>query len=502
MYTSQNELLSREKDNPEKPFVKLHLKDGDVVIFEQHWQFDSVQSRIIGYGQRYDFNRKVIATKRISIPLDSISLYETNKPIIDSETGRIIAISIMTGINVAIGVLCLTDPKACFGSCPTFYMNEHDYFHHSDAEGFTNAILPSMEYADIDALNNKPLNSSEFKLTMKNEAQETHCVNEVAILAAPRNKGEKIYHNHRNKFYLSDEIIPLYKAVSNEGDITNSLFLADQQERFSLTDEKNLNSKEEIVLEFNHAKALSDAGLILHFRQSLLTTYLFYNAMSLMGNEVSDVFNKLETSTRAKKKFDATTKILAGIDAYVWDENKQKWVFQDAFNETGPIAINKQFINIKLSKPQKKFKIKLILNKGLWRLDYAAMSNVIKELSPQKILPYKIERNGKESPEALDKINDPKKHLINLPGNTVQLYYKMPEQNQDYELFLYSKGYYLEWMRSDWVKDKDISKLKQMILQPRKFLKQEAKNYKKYEKEMEEIFWNSKIEQQLISGEK
>ena len=35
--------------------------------------------------------------------------------------------------------------------------NEKDNFHYADAEGFSNAIAPSMEYYDIDAINHQPI---------------------------------------------------------------------------------------------------------------------------------------------------------------------------------------------------------------------------------------------------------------------------------------------------------------------------------------------------------
>lgn len=54
-------------------------------------------------------------------------------------------------------------------------------------------------------------------------------------------------------------------------------------------------------------------------------------------------------------------------------------------------------------------------------------------------------------------------------------------------------------MRSHWIKDENIPKLKQMVNNPKRFLKEEAKNFKKYETSMEEAFWNSKIDTKNFS---
>ena len=54
-------------------------------------------------------------------------------------------------------------------------------------------------------------------------------------------------------------------------------------------------------------------------------------------------------------------------------------------------------------------------------------------------------------------------------------------------------------MREHWIKDKDLLKLKQMVDYPKKYLKEEAKNYKRYEKIMEQEFWNSKVDTKTFS---
>ena len=81
-----------------------------------------------------------------------------------------------------------------------------------------------------------------------------------------------------------------------------------------------------------------------------------------------------------------------------------------------------------------------------------------------------------------------------MPGTSYQLRYDFPELDKDYELFLYSKGYYLEWMREEWLKDKDTDMLHKMIQEPRAYLNGQTAFYKSYERTMEEAFWNSKIE--------
>lgn len=498
-YQDRNSLIHATNNLQTKPFLKAHLKNGDVCILNGDWQIDTTLNFVSGYGSQYDFNRRQTFQGSISISIDSVAIFETNVKILNPEAWRITALNLMAGLDVVVGLICLTNPKACFGSCPTFYINEDDDFQYADAEGFSNAISPSMEYYDIDALNNKIITNNIFSITMKNEALETHCVKDVKIFAYPLEKGERVYQSPTNDFYLCENDYSLSYAKAIEGDITTLLKSQDRQERFSLSDVTNLNSKEEIYLTYENIKNTANLGLVINFRQTLMTTYLFYSAMGYMGDNVSDVFSILETDEKMRNNFDATTKELGGIDCYVWNEKTNNWEIQARIYETGPIAINRQFNPFHNIQSNSRVKIKLVLNKGLWRLDYVSLTNIKKQVTPIKLSPMAIYNKGKPDKLALGEINSPDKYLLSMPGSEYKFNFILPSANTNYELFLYSKGYYLEWMREHWIKDKDMLKLKQMVDDPKKYLLEEAKNYKQYESTMEQEFWNSKIDTKTFS---
>ena len=499
-YKDANTLLHETKNLETKLFLKAHLKNGDICILKDIWQIDTLKNVVSGYGDRYDFNRNRTFEGNISIPIDSVAIFETNKKLGNTETGRIAALSIMSGVNLILGIVCVTVPKACFGSCPTFYINENDNFHFADAEGFSTAISPSMEYFDIDALNNLPLSSNTFSITMKNEALETHCVNNVKLLAYPRSKGERVYQSPTNNFYLCENNYPISNATGNEGNITAKLQSDDRNERFSLADENNLNSKEEIFFNFDKVKNPNDLGLIVNFRQTLMTTYFIYSAIGYMGDEVGDIFAKMETDNQTQNQLkNGIKKELGNIDVYVWNEKESDWVLQEGFYETGPIAFNHQIIPLTNIASDSDVKLKLVINKGLWRIDYVALTNIKQKVEPTEIDPSKILNKGMIDTNALAHINKPDKYLISMPGSEYEFDFVLPKENQDYELFLYSKGYYLEWMREHWIKDKDLLKLRQMVKSPKKYLSEEANAYKNYETTMEDAFWNSKIDTKLFS---
>lgn len=499
-YKDTNSLIHATNNIQTKPYLKAHLKNGDVCILRDSWIVDTVTNVLTGTGTKYNFNRIKISEGSISIPIDSVAIFETNKKIKNPEAGRIAALSILAGLDVIAGIICISNPKACFGSCPTFYINENDNFHYADAEGFSNAISPSLEYYDIDALDNKPLFQNTFSITMKNEALETHCVNDVKLLAYPRKKGERVYQSPTNDFYLCENNYTLTEASANEGDITTLLKNEDRQERFSFSDENNLSSKEEIFLTFNNVKNADKLGLVLNFRQTLMTTYFIYSAMGYMGDEVGDIFAKMEMNKETKEKLKGgIKKELGNIDIYLWNAQKNDWELQNGVYETGPIAFNRQFIPLDHLSSSSKIKLKLVMNKGLWRIDYVALTNIKDKVKPIEITPTNILNKGKVDNTALLEIKNPEKYLISMPGSEYKFNFTLPSADTDYELFLYSKGYYLEWMREHWLKDKDLLKLKQMVDNPKKYLMVEAKNYKRYETTMEHEFWNSKIDTKTFS---
>jgi len=499
-YKDANTLLYENESLATKPFLKAHLKNGDVCIFRDSWRVDTMRNTILGTAECYDFQRKQKSAGEATVAIDDVAIFETNKKLKGTETTRIAALSILALGDIIGALICQSNPKACFGSCPTFYINENDNFHYANAEGFSNAILPSMEYGDVDALNNPTMSENTFSLTMKNEALETHCVNEVRLLAHPRKAGQRVYQSPTDDFYLCENTYIARQVTAPEGDITALINANDRQERFSLSDEQNLNSKEAIYLDFKDLENPNDLGLIVNFRQTIMTTYFIYSMMGYMGDRVGDFAAKMEIEGTATDKLkNSIMKELGDIDVYVWNKNNKDWELQSGFIETGPIAFNHQILPLNTQTAGNDLKLKIVLNKGLWRIDYMALTNIKKQVQPLEIAPDNILYEGCIDHVALAQINAPDRHLISMPGDARKFNFTLPEDHDDYELFLYSKGYYLEWMRESWIKEKALLKGAQMLEMPKMYLKAEAEAYKLYEADMEEQFWNSKIDTKTFS---
>ncbi len=501
VYQEHNTLIHESQNLQKKPFLKAHMHSGDVYILRDSWQLDSINSLMTGKGTHYNFNRSIISEGELSFPLDSVALFESNVLLEGTEDGRKAALMVLAAVDLAMGFVCLTNPKACYGSCPTFYVNPDDNFHYADAEGFSNAILPSLEYGDVDALSNVKTTRGSFSLYMKNEALETHCLNDVRLLACPRNSGERVYQTRTNRYYKCENIVKPSRATGPEGDVLELLALKDRRERYSLADAENLKSREEIHLSFNNAEQLKEAGLLISFRQTLMTTYFIYSALGYMGDEAVDILAGLEREGEVKEKLNSGfQKELGEVEVHLYHPHSGEWQLQGSFYETGPIAINEQILPLVTPENSSgEIKIKLVLNKGLWRIDQVALTEIKEEVSPMAIGADAVWRGDKPAKELQAKLNDSSSYLISMPGEEYRFDFNLPDSTLDYELFLYSEGYYLEWMRHNWFQDKNLLKLKQMFDFPTAYLRREAAAYKQYEATMEDQFWSSRINTKTYS---
>jgi hypothetical protein len=91
---------------------------------------------------------------------------------------------------------------------------------------------------------------------------------------------------------------------------------------------------------------------------------------------------------------------------------------------------------------------------------------------------------------------NPDNPLVTLPGDEYDIYYDLPEGADNYEIFLKTKGYYLEWMRDTWIAEENLKRAALFFGFPGLFMKIVADDFKKVEPSMEESFWNSRYVRQ------
>jgi hypothetical protein len=471
--------------DPDSEFLKAHMRDGRVYVLSD-WSVDEENRIVNGSGKLLGINREFLEEGGFSFSLDSVAIFETNTL---QTSPSVIGMAILTGTSVAITIFCIANPKACFGSCPTFYVSDGKEMV-LQAEGFSSSVAPCLERYDIDALCRAKPNGKNFEITMKNEAQETHVVRYADLLLAPRPPNGRVYTAPDGSFWQTNDIIAPFTCQGSEGDCLFTLSELDSRERVSEADSFYLAAKETIDLTFEAVPG-GRRGLIIGFRQSLLSTYLFYQALAYMGSAAAECFAKMESGNLLTfQKARELGGLLGGIEVFVRDDSGQ-WIPAGEIIETGPLAVNTVILPLPETTGTTE-EIRLRMAKGNWRLDYIALAALGQQVKPVRITPEAVNGNSDRYPDPCLILRDSAQVLVTLPGDNYTLTYSLPDDYENYELFLISRGYYLEWIRDEWLAEENPLKAVMMFLNPEKTLRDLAPEFKLIETEMEKLFWGSK----------
>ena len=469
----------------ELPYLKMHTYDGKVYILNK-WKVDRKDKLVSGNGEYLDENREIISKGEFAVPFDSVVIAETNVISGNSAATGLGTATVITGIFSAV---CIADPKACFGSCPTFYAFD-GHRNKLQAEGFSSSIAPSLEARDIDALYNVIMKSRDFILEVKNEALETHYIRYANILAACHSKGNRVLATKQDKFFEVNGFIEPSLAIADEGSIREKIYCYDGIERFSSSDSIDLAEKETVDLTFENVPS-EETGLVIACRQSLMTTFVFYQSLAYMGTKASDWLTRLELGNNNIRKLAKNFINLGFIEILMQDKNGS-WHKVSEVGETGPIAGDIKLVSLKGYNTGEKLKLRLVMTKGLWRIDYLSLAKIVCEVEPVVIHPEYVEPGYSGVSKVVDLLLNKDSLLINIPGDEYFIHYKLPENYNEYELFLDTKGYYVEWMRDKWIKEEDPHMVYEMFFNPNKYLKDLAPKFKIIEASMEKSFWSSK----------
>jgi hypothetical protein len=476
--------------------VKVHMKDGCLYLLDSLLTFDNSDT-IYGGGVYYDQNRTIIKSNYsvpyilpsldFKIPLSDVALLETND--LKGLRGNAILMALVSVPMSIITGYCLINPKACFGSCPTYYSWDGKDTSLM-AEGFSSSILPSFEKADIDMLYSTKVTGNNFHLRLTNEALETHIIRYSDLLVFTRSQNERVFASQEGKFFVTTDIRNTSSCRAAEGDITEAVRQMDNNERYCSADQKNLAEREYIEMSFD---SLPDGqlGLIIGCRQTLLTTFLFYQSLAYLGNSAGYFASRIESGDISlEKKVNKVWELLGGIEVFV-QASDGKWKKVSEINEMGPIASDVHLVPLQ-EMGTKSINIKLRLTKGLWRVDYLALGKLEKSVEPTIIHPAVVTAISGTEKNRHVQLSDTLNPLVTLPGDIYDLQYVLPVVPEEYEIFLKSKGYYIEWMRESWMKEESLKNAALFFGFPKKYMRVAAADFKKMEPSMENNFWNSK----------
>ena len=470
------------------PYLKAHLRDGTCVVLSE-WTVAPDGREVSGQCRVFDAHRRQTSLAPCTVALDSVAIFETN--VVGPSAGPVSALAVVSAASVVVTIACITNPKACFGSCPTFYADDGARSA-LQAEGFSASVAPSLEAADVDALWGARPAGRRLELLMRNEALETHVVRHADLLVVPRAAHERAFVTPEGEFFACGDIRSAARATGPEGDCTAALRAFDGAQRFSAADSLDLAAREEIALEFPPVAAGERWGLVIASRQTLLTTWLFYHALAALGDQAGAALAALERGDpAARARVSAVGDVLGGIELETRGADGV-WRAAGWTRETGPLATDVRVVPLPDLAAGEPVALRLRLARGAWRLDWLALARLDRRCEPARVPPSRATRDGRPDEDALAALRDPARALTTWPGDDWTLAYDLPCAGDACELFLESRGYYLEWMREEWRRDENPGLAALLLTQPRAALRLLAPDYKRAEPELETAFWGSR----------
>ena len=422
----------------EESFLKVHMSSGELYLLDS-WQVDATRSRIDGTGTLYSPAREPGAAGPQSVRVEDVALFELERPE-DISSGGLGTLAVMTTVFGAITGICAVDPKGCFGSCPTFYPDE-GASGRPLAEGFSASIARRLEARDVDALFAlAPRRGRRFELTMRNEALETHAVRRVRLIAATRPRGGRVLRSPDGELHEAFELRPALACRAAEGDCRTALAAWDGDERSSPADPVDLATREEIELEFPAGPG--PLGLVIGARQTLLSTFLFYETIAHFGRGAGAFLAAVERGNGAERSALAMARVLGAVEASVADPDGSYRPI-GAFDEAGPIAGDVQVLPFTAEGPGP-VRVRLRLTKGHWRLDYLALARLGRVARPIVVEPEAVLRDGRRDEGARRTWRSADSHVVTRPGDALRLRFELPRPAAELELFLESEGFYYE----------------------------------------------------------
>jgi hypothetical protein len=477
-------------------FLKVHMKNGDLFVLSA-WRADELHRRVTGTGDQLGADRRLVRRGEHEVAMDDVALYETNAI---TTSPSIAALAVVTGASLALSAVCLSSPKSCFGSCPTFYAPGEDGRSVLQAEGFSDAIAPALESHDIDALWRTHATGGRLTLRMTNEAYETHVVKRADLLAVPRPPGTRVV-STGEALWLVSAVTPPARCTADEGDCTAALAAVDGRERTSASDERDLAARETVDLEFPPGDGSRDggrdggrdeghAGVLIAARQSLVTTFLLYQGLSYLGTTAVDWLAGLPRDRASQAGGRALQRLVGGIEVQI--PRGAGWQTVGEVYETGPLATDVHLVP--LPDGARGDRVRLRLPRGGWRIDHVARVTLEHEVTAQRIAPRAIRGTlGREF--AAGRAPATGFPIVTQPGDAYELDYDLPPRDRsggELELLLDTRGYYLEWMRAEWLREEQPLAALKLLLDPAQAMRDLAPAWKRMEPQAEQLFWSSR----------
>ena len=461
------EVTPVNRDSTEEPVtvsspVKAHLSDGSTVVFEDG--ITIANGRVTGDGRKYDLTLDT-SVRVTSIALDDVAAMESYQTPV--QTGKTVAASAGATVGgAAVVVAGVVLAKALFGSCPTIYAVD-DGAPVLEAESFSYSIAPSFEARDVDRLNVPVGDSQSVRLIVRNEALETHYINHLELLEVVHEEGQRVYPDPQGQPLVIGRLNAPLSAVDRGGrQITSVLDLPDgkswgsdaaQLQRASLDD-----FEDHVDLEFKTPRDSDRVALVFRLRNTLLNTVLLYDvmlkdqgfrALDWLGRDLDRFFDKARLGLWYQDRM--------GMRISLWDGDTYRQVAR--VGDQGPIAWKDVAVILPVPDDDR-MRVRLSFVVDNWHIDWLAISPEVRRADVRSVSLAQVEvpdmgplAGGLENLALPDD-----SYVETRPGEALNVRFDVGAAPKDHArtFLLAAEGYYIEWMRHDWLKERSSAPFK------------------------------------------
>lgn len=446
--------------------VKAHLADGSTVIFRKGAAVATTS--VSGMGQVYPLAPPIVgqvAARNVVIPLDSVVGLETFQSHV--EAGKSIGVSLAAtaaAVPLVAGLMV-----ALFGSCPTVYIDT-PAGPQLEAEGFSYAIAPLLEQRDLDALRARPDADGVIRLDLRNEALETHYINNIELVEADHPAGSLAVPDQQGRIAIVDGVRPLARARDRGGRDVRPALAASDGNLFA-SDPGTVRRAQEgdlddwIDLEARDLPPGDSVAVVLRLRNSLLNTVLLYDGM--MGgrdalNVIDDGLRNISSAVDMSKWYRRTLGMRVSVDGGPIQSRDEPWTAR--LGDVGPIAFRD--VAVVLPRPTHgatSVRVRLRFVADNWRIDRAVVAGSVARPAVRTIALAHVLVDHPDSAHILDDtaavtmLREPDgTYLETRPGQRMTLEFNTARQSggaapQTTTYLLAWQGWYREWVRGVWL---------------------------------------------------
>jgi hypothetical protein len=436
-------------------YVKAHLLDGSTVVYRGGLVIvrDTVRSAVINAAYRYGLTLADSAPAD-ALPLDSILGMESFQSSVNGFATFTATVSAIAGTSVVVGLAAI----AIFGSCPTFY-SDSSGTPVLEAEGFSYSIAPLFEDRDVDRLRAQPGPAGELRLEVRNEALETHYINQLGLLDVHHARDELVVPDNMGRPLAIRRLVTPATARNRSGRDVLAELVGSRGFAFS-TDSETIgratpeDPNDYLDLAFAAPAGSDTVALVFRMRNSLLNTVLLYEemlaapgarALDWMGRELEDI----GPAGRLGRWYAGHM----GMRVALRDGIGLREVAR--IPDTGPIAWKDVAVLVPVP-PGDSLRLRLTFLADDWRIERVQLAldarrAVARALEPVALL----DGDGRADTAALASVRAAdERYLVTSPGQRFEVRFAAGPAPADSArtALVVSEGYYMEWLRASWLK--------------------------------------------------